>query len=322
VSSQPSARFGAVICVGPGEKERERFEDFAESLLFYEPHIAGLAVIDDEVPTRNLLSRLSLHSQCVADVIANPRNRKGSGWGAGLTAAILTGIRWLHCKVTPDFILKADTDTLIIGPFSSRVQNRFAASPNVGMLGSFMTYPDRARDFYTEREIAPAMEKLLRQFTVWRQTYRRIPRLQVGCFGRYRRIRRILQQALLNGYVLGEYCIGGGYAVSGASVDAIVAEGFLDDPLLWLHTPCSEDVVVSLYVRAVRKKLADFNGEGEPFGVKNPGLPFAPELLLDRGYAIIHSVKDHRQFLEDRTRAFFRERRHVSAPSPNYGTAG
>jgi hypothetical protein len=304
--------FGVVICVGPGEKERTRFDDFVHSLLFYEPTVSGLAVIDDEIPKRDLLSRFTIPAHCRAEVMTNPRRGRGSGWGAGLTAAILLGIQWLHNNVRPQFVVKVDTDTLIIGEFANRIFNHFITNPDEGMLGSFLKYPDRPRDFYKEREVAPAIEKLLRQFTIWRKTCSPFPRIQIGYFGKYGRIRSILQQALLNGYVLGEYCCGGGYAISEAAINLMAEEGLLRDPLLWLHTPCSDDVVLSLYVRTIRKRIADFNAEGEPFGVKGPGLPFSPEILVQKGYAIIHSLKNYKGTSEDKTRAFFESRRNNS----------
>jgi hypothetical protein len=299
------APFAVAICVGPGDLERSRFEDFANSLFHFEQRIGQFAVVDDSITPRPLLDKLKLPANCKATVITNPRKGRGSGWGAGLTAAILSALRWIHDNGQPSFVLKADTDTLIVAPFATKVHNQFVARPEIGMLGSCRNYPDCPRDYITDRTIAPAMEKLLRQFTIWRRTSDKWPRLQLGCFGKYGRIRAILRQALLNGYVLGENCLGGGYAISGATLAEFYKAGLLDEPMLWIYTPCSEDVVVSLYVKRVCKDFGDFNGIGEPFGVSVKDSPFSPEELIKRGYSVVHSVRACNGSNESETRLFF-----------------
>jgi hypothetical protein len=309
------ALFGVVICVGAGDYERMCFEDFANSLFHYEPGVCLFAVVDDAIPPRSLLERLKIPANCKATVIANPRKGRGSGWGAGLTAAITSALNWIHDNGRPSFVLKADTDTLIVAPFANKIHNQFLAHPEIGMLGSGnRKYPDRPRDFITERTIAPAMEKLLRQITIWRRTYYKWPRLQLGCYGKYGRIRTILRRALLNGYVLGENCAGGGYAISGSALIEIAKAGLLDEPMLWINTPCGEDVVISLYVKRVCKGFADFNGIGEPFGVSVKGSPFSPEEIVKRGYSIVHSIKSCGGCNESDTRLFFSSLRNAKGP--------
>jgi hypothetical protein len=223
-----------------------------------------------------------------------------------LTAAIISALSWTHDNGQPSFVLKADTDTLVVAPFANQIHNQFLAHPEIGVLGSgSRKYPDRPRDFITERTIAPAMEKLLRQVTIWRRTYDKWPRLQLGCFGKYGRIRTILRQALLNGYVLGENCLGGGYAISGTTLVELGKGRLLDEPLMWINTPCGEDVVISLYVKRVYKELSDFNGIGEPFGVSVKDSPFSPAEIVKRGYSIVHSVKSCGGCNESDTRLFF-----------------
>ena len=134
-----------------------------------------------------------------------------------------------------------------------------------------------------------------------------VAEIAVRFFGRYGRIRSIIRRAVLNGYALGEYCQGGGYAVRRSTLDSFASNGLFLDPLLWIYTPCGEDVTVSLYARAVGFVMQDFNAEGEPFGVRYQGLADNPEGLLARRYSIIHSVKDHDKYREDETRRFFRE---------------
>jgi len=102
--------------------------------------------------------------------------------------------------------------------------------------------------------------------------------------------------------------------VSAEALRRMKSAGLLDDPLLWLHTPCTEDVVVSLYVRSVGLELKDFNADGEVFGVKHFGLADSPERLLARGFGVIHSIRDYRNFKESDTRQFFRDLRTRHGP--------
>lgn len=110
--------------------------------------------------------------------------------------------------------------------------------------------------------------------------------------------------------------MGGGYAVSARALAALTTGGHLSDPLAWLWTPCSEDIVVTLCVTALGQRASDLNGDGEPFGVQAVGLADTPERLVERGYGIIHSVKDHGDRRETETRAFFRARRAGTAVAP------
>jgi hypothetical protein len=54
-SLSAQAPFGVAICVGSGDSERVRFEDFANSVFHYEPGVCLFAVVDDAIPPRPLL---------------------------------------------------------------------------------------------------------------------------------------------------------------------------------------------------------------------------------------------------------------------------
>jgi hypothetical protein len=91
--------------------------------------------------------------------------------------------------------------------------------------------------------------------------------------------------------------------------------GIFDHPLIWLDSRCSEDVVTAICAYACGFQLLDLNGEGEPFGVSYQGLPASPELLAERGHAVIHSLKRDPAWSEEDIRAFFRSRREVETVS-------
>jgi hypothetical protein len=133
--------------------------------------------------------------------------------------------------------------------------------------------------------------------------------LQITLWGRPQKIRRVLLAALANGYQLSEHCQGGAYAVSAELLARMASRGYLDDPLCWLRSGLTEDVMMGLSARAVGLELSDYNGANEPFGVQFLGLPDRPDVLLANGYSIVHSVKDHGKIREADTRQFFQSLR-------------
>jgi hypothetical protein len=299
--------FSVLIPVGPHPREIGRCADVLASLARFEAGQVGQGVIlDDTLAPRPELAELAKGAGFPVAHLLNPRRGRGSGWLAGLTAGVLASLDHLaEHGTTGDFVLKLDTDALLIRACSGQIGQRFAAAPKCAMLGAYRNFPHR-RDWAVEREPAPALEKLMRPFTFWRRTHRPWPRLQWTIFRRDRTIRRLILDALLAGYVLGEYCVGGAYALRGATVTAMRTAGLFRDPLQWLPTPLGEDVVVSLLVKRLGQEIADAVAPGEVFGVGNPTLPFAPQEMIEKGYGIVHPVNDRQEWPEAEMRAVFK----------------
>lgn len=303
--------FALLFYVGPSSQELFGAQDLLESLFHYEPFVQEIVVIDDGNRKETLRQALPVPPQTKLTIIPNPRNGKGYGWLGGTSAALTAGLNHLSFNRSIEFVIKLDTDSLVIAPFSEKVSRAFRVNPDIGMLGSHTVKPFTGQEMDRPTEAAIkklSIKKLSRPFTIWRRTPgSRLPSFQIGSIGRYGKIRRMLHQALANGYVPGEMCQGGGLAVSSAAIGSMAKGGLLSDPLLWMKTPCGDDVVLAIYVRAVGFRPENFCGSDEPFATKYKGLPAPPQVLLDYGYSIIHSVKDHQTFREAETRAFFRE---------------
>ena len=299
-----SVPFAVIMLIGPGPKEVERARDVVESLTTYEPENFTLFLVDDVPSGRPLVEEIAPHIRERTVYLKNPRNGKGSGWCAGTTTGLLTAFRRAS-DLPIEFVLKIDTDTLIIGRFSEKVAARFRKVPHIGILGAYQYSPARMKD----RSSSPALEKLLRQVTIWRRTPLGGPALQVALLGKYRRIRDIIRKAILNGYRLGEHCSGGGFAASASCVRAMRDAGRLEHPTMWLRTPLGDDTVAALCAASVEYGIQSFEGKGDPFACKHVGLPDTPERLAEAGYSIIHSVKDHGKQSEEAIRAYFRHRR-------------
>ena len=247
-------------------------------------------------------------------ILPNPRKGRGFGFTGGLTVGILSGLQWIEANCPVDFVLKMDPDSLVIAPFAKRLADLFSAHPSLAMAGSHRHHPNGTEND-TGLDWGPLIERLYRPLTFWKRNPYGRRRLQVGVLGRAREIRRIMRDALLNGYAFGDHCQGGGYAVSRHALKTFRAKGFFRDPLLFLDSPLTEDITLGLLAKSAGLKMKDFNQPGEVFGVKFKGLSAPPPELAARGYGVIHSVKDFEEVKESEVRGYFRDRRRRGSDS-------
>ena len=280
------------------------------SVLAYEPETPLVLFIDDGGKDRRLDEKFRATATCRLVNIFNTRNGHGIGETSGLSAGMLLAIAWLHANADCGFVMKLDTDALIIAPFAEKILRTLAARPDVGMVGLYNRMCDGSvRDQTSFRKM---LGKLASPFAVWRNPpgwgY-----LTVHLWGRGATIRRQITEAIRAGYRPAEFILGGAYAFTGEAVRRFAKHGFLDDPHLWLGTHFSEDVVLSMYVCATGLRLHGMTADGEPFAVQHYGLPDTPERLVERGYSVIHSVKSDARFSEAAIREFYRKRREAQA---------
>ncbi len=306
----PALKFGIIIPVGPSANDVERAGDVLASVLAYEPETPLVLFIDDGGKDRRLDEKFRATATCRLVNIFNTRNGHGIGETSGLSAGMLLAIAWLHANADCGFVMKLDTDALIIAPFAEKILRTLAARPDVGMVGLYNRMCDGSvRDQTSFRKM---LGKLASPFAVWRNPpgwgY-----LTVHLWGRGATIRRQITEAIRAGYRPAEFILGGAYAFTGEAVRRFAMHGFLDDPHLWLGTHFSEDVVLSMYVCATGLRLHGMTADGEPFAVQHYGLPDTPERLVERGYSVIHSVKSDARFSEAAIREFYRKRREAQA---------
>lgn len=204
------AGFSVLIAVGGKPIELERLTDTLESLVHYEPDVGRVVVIDDFGGRHDVMAAVPAVLRTRAVVLPNPRNGRGCGWGAGLAAGILHGLKWCAAHAPGRFVLKFDTDSLAVAPFAERVAARFGGAPEVGLLGTYTRTPRRELNRPEDVPAKPALRKLQRWLTLWRRTHAPRPHLQCALFPRARRVRATIRAAVANGYELGRHCQGGG----------------------------------------------------------------------------------------------------------------
>lgn len=303
--------FAIFVPVGPGQRELDRVADLLESVFYYEPSIPYIVFVDDvpEKEDRSLSTYFKTPKSCQVISLRNPRARQGNGIQGSITAGTIAAFRWIAENTNCRFTLKIDSDSLIIAPFSRKIIEAFDANPDISMYGCFSRTPDRPYNLPEDFSIAPALKKLQRWLTIWRRTCYPWPHLQCALFRRDRARRNLIRSAVKNGYVLGRHCQGGGFATRQELLLKMLRSGSFDDPLLWIWTPGSEDVVITVMAYALSERAGDLNDNNQPFAVIYQGLVDTPARLVERGFSIIHSLKDFEQYREADTRHFFKQRR-------------
>jgi hypothetical protein len=288
--------FAVLIPVGPGEAEVDRLQDTVASVRAHESR-ARLVLIDDSPQPRDL-DRVVPDADVVRTALWGDGGRPDAY--SAMVAGSVDGLR-AASRLEPRFVLKLDTDALVIAPFAEKIAAALDDDPTLGVVGSYdrmCNGGDRGRNFGKYR--LPLLRSMLplqpylsdgRPRVAWRRDSRRIAAL-------YRRARR-------SGYVTGAHCLGGSYAVSGRM---LAHDGLLD----WrpfAGTKLSEDVVVGLICHAAGLRMRSLVDAGEPFGLAHVGLPGSPGWLAGRGHSVIHSVKDADGRTEDEIRQWARELR-------------
>lgn len=296
------------IAVGPAELELQRLRDLADSIAHHDAGDAVLVMIDDSPEPRHLDSQLSLPPSIRAVSLHHPRHGRQVTFskGKGICSAILLALRWIARHLDARFVLKLDTDSLVISPFRDRLSDLFSANPQLGMVGAYTQTPNGSERDWSHHE--PSIRDLAGGFD-WRKPIRSLKREPDPA---RRHIASLLHAARANGYRAGEHCMGGGYALSRELVDRMNRSGHLDDPSLWMNIDLPEDVMIGIHVRAAGLEFANSVNEGDVFGVRYLGLPDTPANLLLKRYSVIHAVKNDERMDEATIRAFFKSDRERS----------
>lgn len=302
-----SGGHAVLVAVGPKPQEIERLRDLADSIAWHAPN-GLLVLVDDSAEPRELERHLDLPPGFRVVVLHHARPARREFWrSVGICSVIMTGMAWIQANTDAPFVVKLDTDSLVIAPYAQRVFDLFQGEPHLGMIGAHEMEADgKRRDWSVHDE---AIRVLVRRFH-WRH-----PRGSLRDWNHplKARVRGLYRAARAVGYQMGEHCLGGGYAVSRRALDAMAQAGHLDDPMLWHLADLPEDVLIGLHTRAHGLGFRDEAGPGGVFGVTYIGLGAPPADLLAREHAVIHAVKNDPHLSEAEIRAFFAARRTTAA---------
>jgi hypothetical protein len=313
--------FAAIVSVGRAQADMCDALELLSSLVRHEPAMAWCIICEDAPKPRGLSDVGILKSTRRAISIARPRSEGRGRWPVGLFEAL----SWVHANTTAAFVLKIDTDALVVGPFAQSVRTLLATTPDAGIVGTLgVSCNPNVRAIR-----APWMAPWLFD------TYRLLPlapdgtdhgadrMLDVDGVGRvsvhkrrlFDTIRPHIAAATTNGYVGGQFCEPGAFVLTKLMCDRMADSGYLSSENVWSELPFPENHVLEMYAWAVGLRTCDCSDPGQPFGLQVRGLPFTPEELVARGHSVIHSVRNDVRFSEDEIRQFFRRRASSDPPS-------
>jgi hypothetical protein len=305
--------FAVFIPVGPSEADVDALQDLLESLAAHESAPCSILIVDDSRTRRDLTRNLSLPPHWSIELRAASKPPLGRRRYRSLTSHTLEALRWFsELSAPPQFLLKLDTDALIIKPFADNLSRLLADDPAAGVVGSRPKDDEGkvvVRSDIVEDVLWPKIEKSsLRARLIGLAT------LVKNSVYRSRQ-HRLIADAVKAGYVKGEHCQGGAYAVSTECIAAMAQLGLLARSHIWGYTRFGwhEDMVVSLYCR-----LAGFQVRAGDTNVicstwRGLARPMAEYASTDVG--VIHSLKNDKRATEAEIRAFFRQQRAGKGPT-------
>lgn len=296
--------FAVLIPVGPSPLEPDRLVDLLDSLLVHESTGAHAVIIHDNPHAGIDTLRPLLPQGLPVTLLSSLRRGRGIGWLGGLATGVLQGLAHIHRALDVEFVVRLDTDALVIKPFASQIQ-ALVANRKAGLLGSFREPLASAPHVETLKYI---QTKFLKPFTVWR--HNEFP-TQVQCrlIGRGKRIARLQSQAEKHGYQRGSFCRGGAYVLTPAILEAMASQGLFSNPDTYLFRPVSEDVVATTSCFAAGLECVNTG----LISNRNGGLAATPDELIAGESAIIHSLKAPSPEEEKNLRMRFREARRATA---------
>lgn len=286
--------FVVAILAAAGTTDQGRVTDLLEALATHEPAARDVLIVDDEGGRDPAPRTWPAPAGLTVHVIPNPRRGRGIPTLGATTAGTLAALAWCAAYRPDAWVLRLDADALVIGPFAVQIED--ALQPSDGLLGScHRTCNGDVRDV---RAIGAEVARHRRSVWAWRHPPRRPWWIRPAD----PHIRSVLDAAAARGYIPGEHCIAAGCVVSAALLATLEARGWLADPSRWLQARLGDDMVLGAMTRACGFGLRDLPAV---FGLAHRGLPDRPQALKQRGFAIIHSVKNDSVSSEEEIRTFF-----------------
>jgi len=320
VNSTGSEGYALIVPVGAAPIELDRLADLIDAVGHFEPGLRYCVLLDNAPQPRRLERVVKLRR---GEVISLVNTHQGTGHvllGAlctGVLAALLT----IAQRGMPDYVLRLDSDAMVIGPFDRAVRcfiDRHSESGVIGAVGKTCRRDWPGYGFESRVEpslirIARDEASLVRRFrwtsVVYKSSQNEMNATEVDALRSLVSLRPHILRAIANGYSSLEYCQGGAYVLTPEFVRRMMQYGYLDSSADWSSMPVAEDVMIGMYARAVGLTVLDFSDAGEPFGTHFRGLAYPPSELVLRRYSLVHSVRNNPDWSEQSIRSYFRAQR-------------
>ena len=280
--------FSVVLSLGPDPFEMERVHYIAAALAKLEANkLLSLIILDDCKPVRDYESIAALLGHTKLQIYPSPRQFRGHHWRGGLATNYFFGFEAAFSNGSPEFIVMIDSDCLLLRSFAGSLSDQFRANADLGIIASGIKVDPTGQPApkCTWRDHFFKWSRMLR----FRRTP--FPRVETAFFGNNRTIRRLLLNAVNNGWHEVVSPQGGAFAVSASFYKAYVQHQLARRHGLWLKTDLTYDLIFGLLCAAFDLQAIDDNGPGGTFAITYQALPFPPGELVRRGYAWVHSLK-------------------------------
>ncbi|MGC4034229.1 MAG: hypothetical protein QM754_21325 [Tepidisphaeraceae bacterium] len=154
-------RYAIFTMLGPGETDARRLRTLLRGLFRHEPATPVLAIVNDTGGTLPKLDDL-VPGDCELIELVQ-RERRGIH---GISHNTLLALRELSKRSDLDFVVKIDTDALVIGPFADAIGRYFSEHSEIGQVGRAERMCDGSAtrfDLYDK-----FIRRMKRRLQVWR----------------------------------------------------------------------------------------------------------------------------------------------------------
>lgn len=276
-----------LIPVGPGTSV-EFLQDTVDSIVVY--GIPGHRILLADDSGQGVCDRIKgVDVMSIRDAADKTRRTVTSAFFGKVCQGIGHSVKNYDFEV----LLRIDADALMVNSGSEHAAiDHFSKNPRVGQIGSYrMRCDGQARDFSW-----PANN--MRN----EQRYSLIPKKRALALS----MKRLISEA--KNYELGEHVIAPGSFMSRAAVEAVVKHPLFGHKSFGI-TKLGDDHLTSLMVMACGFSLGDFATGDKPLGIWLRKIEWPPEELVQRGKAIVHSVRGYQELGEGAVRERFRKLR-------------
>ncbi len=317
--------FALYMPISSAATDLERAADVIDSVSTYSKNLKWVIIVDDSSEDRPLTQQLRSPPSWELIVLKNPRRGAGHGHTSGLCIADFCAFQYVQRLTDARFILKLDTDSLVISSFELQIERALLDLENVGVLGVIGDSFGDNRTYRFMQQSARIFQAIMQmpdEFTAaWNCAREILVHLGVSDrinFANLKKVKTLIERAISNGCQLGQYCQGGGYVVSRELIERVATDPVLSAPAFLQRLNIGEDVIVGLSCAALGLKMYDLSKKKEPFAIHPFCLPFSCEELTRLGRSVIHSIKGS---AEAEYRDYFREQRQsIKTPSRLIGS--
>ncbi|MFV1998509.1 MAG: hypothetical protein ACC641_10925 [Acidiferrobacterales bacterium] len=306
--------FAIFLLVGPAPEEIGRLSDLFEAIAAHEPNNIRECDLYLANDGNSDLQQLGIEVGAFRSV--NIFNNPGYGispyvWDRQTngTFEALRRISKAESSEPYRFLLKLDTDALVIAPFYERITAFFNAYPRAGSIGTHLHFPSG--------ELRPGNFTMMKRIPQCMMA-NPVPELVANANNKsyQRRVndtlpdrRSVISSAQKNGFFASQHVQGGGYALSQSLLQKLRQRNWPSCIDMFNGTGLGEDIATAILTKAAGFELMDCNHPGELFGVWFQELRLTLQDIVERNYAVIHSIKTFDTQSEDNIRRFFKARR-------------